>query len=122
MVKVAVYGTLREGFHNNYLLGKDRVFLGEASGNFPSVMYSAGGFPKLDLSKDFGLPPVEVEIYEVPEDIFLGNLDALEGYPDWYDRSEKEFTLKSGGTVTAWVYHQEVEGLPIVQTNDWGNK
>jgi len=115
---VAVYGTLRKGFHNNYLLG-DSKFLGEAEGDFGSVMFSCGGFPKLDLGKDLGLPRVKVEIYEVTPGILENNLDRLEGYPDWYDRSVMPFDIGTDEVVRAWIYHQDVEGLPVVHSNDW---
>lgn len=119
MNKVAVYGTLRSGFHNNYLLGKSLCF-GLARAKFPSVMFSAGGFPKLDLLQDKGLPPIVAEIYECTDDVLHNNLDALEGYPGWYDRTMMDFELESGEVVSAWIYHQEVpDGRPVVESGDW---
>lgn len=42
---VACYGTLKKGFHNNILLGKDAEFLGMSS--VRAVMYWNGGYPKI---------------------------------------------------------------------------
>ena len=118
MIKVAVYGTLRQGFHNHYLLNGGK-FLGQAKAKFPAVMFSAGGFPKVDLTKELPeLPPITVELYEVSEDILKHNLDALEGYPGWYDRSVMPFDTDTG-EVAAWIYHMETDDRPVVESGDW---
>lgn len=117
MIKVAVYGTLRQGFHNHYLLAGSK-FLGVAEAKFPAVMFSAGGFPKVDITKDMELPPIKVEIYEVSERILQDNLDALEGYPRWYNRSELLFD-KGDEEVRAWIYHMETDDRPVVESSDW---
>lgn len=117
---VAVYGTLRKGCHNNYLL-RDSNLKGVAFSDNDATMYSAGGFPILKLGEP--TCKIVVEIYEVSDDILHRYLDRLEGYPDWYDRTMTDFTMESGDKVQAWIYHQEDNHkLPIVQTGDWLNQ
>ena len=114
---VAVYGTLRQGCHNNYLLQGCKM-LGVAFSDNDATMYSNGGFPILKLSEP--TCKIVVEVYEVPDRVLHNYLDRLEGYPDWYDRTMTPFTLEDGQQVQAWVYHQEDNHrLPIVKTGDW---
>lgn len=115
---VAVYGTLRKGFHNNYLL-ESATLVGKGFSVQGATMYSAGGFPILDLKGD---KSVVVEVYDVPPQAMRW-LDQLEGYPEWYDRTMTDFLLDNGETVSAWIYHQQVNHqMPIVESGDWAIK
>ena len=120
-MRVAVYGTLRQGFHNHYILGPS-TFLGTGKTVDKTTMYSNGGFPIMSLTK----PTVEavVEVYEVDDVVTQARLDRLEGYPEWYNRSIIPVQLDSGEVVDAWIYHQEdmTYPLPIVQSGDWASK
>lgn len=122
-VKVAVYGTLKAGFHNNYLLENCRR-IGVFKSVAPFTMYSRGGFPILSLDSDTGKSHVTVEIYIVPEEVLKNRLDRLEGYPDWYDRSIQLFFQDTmAGPVEAWIYHQNGNhNLPIVEDGIWKNR
>lgn len=119
---VAVYGTLRKGFYNNSLLDnatfKDSGFLKESA-----TMFSNGGFPILSFKEGLETPsPIRVEVFEVIDQRTMDRLDSLEGYPNWYNRTEREFTLDNGSVVTAWIYHQDqdfTERLPLVASGDW---
>lgn len=106
---VAVYGTLKKGFHNHFLM-KNSTFIGE--GTAPGKMYSAGGYPI--ATKEEGT--MKVELYAVPgEDI--SSLDALEGHPEWYTREEVETSLGP-----AWIYYQPEENVssrPVVESGEW---
>lgn len=114
---VAVYGTLRQGGHNNKLLHSSE-HLGEDF--VRGVMYDNGGFPYLVL--DESGTEVVVEVYRVDEST-LRRLDWLEGYDgdrEWnhYDRSLVE--LCSG--TRALVYHVEkemVKHLPVIESGNW---
>lgn len=113
---VAVYGTLRKGFHNNYLMGKSRLIDGAIS-EFWGTMYSNGGFPILSLDEPGS--KIVAEIYEIEDERVFSDLDSLEGYPYWYNRTVKHFNIK-GEVIEAWIYHQEnITGLTEVESGDW---
>jgi gamma-glutamylcyclotransferase (GGCT)/AIG2-like uncharacterized protein YtfP len=95
--KVAVYGTLKEGFGNHRLLtGIPHV---KAISSPLYSMISLGGFPALVP----GVNRVDVEIYEVTPEV-MARLDRLEGYPHMYTREIRSFTDHSGVNHQAWVY------------------
>ncbi|QIQ66459.1 putative gamma-glutamyl cyclotransferase [Pseudomonas phage clash] len=117
---VFVYGTLMHGFGNHCLLEGAR-FVGHATSQERGRMYSCGGFPILSFKHREDL--VTGEVWELPGGDegkeMLNNLDRLEGYPGWYDRSPKNFRI-NGEMITALVYHQdEDQDLHIVEGADW---
>ena len=113
---VAVYGTLRKGFHNNYLMGNSR-FIDTAKSDFWGTMYSNGGFPILSLDEPGS--KIVAEIYEIENEEVFSDLDSLEGYPYWYNRTIKPFNI-NGEVIHAWIYHQEnITGLEEVESGDW---
>lgn len=119
-MKVAVYGSLRKGMGNHGLMG-DSQCIGQALMVDPATMFSNGGFPILSFSVKQE-KPILAEIYEVDSPQIMQRLDRLEGYPEWYNRTEKEFIMQDGSTVTAWIYHQDkdfTERLPVVASGDW---
>lgn len=108
---IAVYGTLKRGRSNNYLLN-NAEFLGE--GTAPGKMYSAGGFPI--ATKEEGT--MVVELFSVPQDD-MRQVDMLEGHPDWYMREVVETSLGP-----AWLYYQPAEvvasrGLEVLESGEW---
>lgn len=125
---VAVYGTLRQGNGNHRLISQydSSEFLGEGIIPKRATMFSNGGFPY--LSFDAGDKPQmypTVEVYAVDDDC-LADLDCLEGYPGWYDRSKVDVILftnennLANRTVTAFVYHQDKDfDLPVIESGDW---
>jgi gamma-glutamylaminecyclotransferase len=118
---VAVYGTLRKDFGNHYLVENSR-FVGYAQGKFWATMYCNGGFPVLCLEEPDSKP--EVEIYEVDE-VTLARLDRLEGYPSWYSRDLKTFSI-AGEEIKAYIYHQRddqirKEYVTVVEGGDWAD-
>lgn len=114
--RVAVYGTLRKGFGNNLLLGNSKL-IDTALSEFWGTMYSSGGFPILSL--DEPLSKVVVEIFTIENEVVFEDLDGLEGYPYWYNRSIKTFNI-NGEKIEAWIYHQEnITGLDTVDSGDW---
>lgn len=113
---VAVYGTLRKGFHNNYLMGNSRL-IDTGKSEFWGTMYSNGGFPILSLDEPGS--KIVVEVYEIESEAVFEDLDGLEGYPYWYNRTIKTFNI-NGEEIKAWIYHQEnVTGLEEVESGDW---
>ena len=90
---VFVYGSLKRGFHNHYLL-KGSKFIGEDSTR--GKMLSLGAFP--GVIKGDG--PVHGELFIV-DDETLQKLDALEGCPSLYVR--EQILLDSGQE--AFIYY-----------------
>lgn len=113
---VAVYGTLKMHRGNHHVIelaGGKLKGVGRTKSSH--LMVSLGGFPGVILSEE-GCP-VYVEVYEVEK---IGPLDALEGYPHFYDRDPVE--VETGeGPVTAWMYHlpKEYKNRPIVEDGEW---
>ncbi len=111
---VAVYGTLKKGFHNNSLLrGSTYIGKGVTQKKYPMV---AQGIPYLieDEGKGFN---VDVQLYAV-SDSTLDSLDSLEGHPTWYQRKEIEVVI-GGKTWTAWIYFnikEKVNGREMLQS------
>ena len=99
MLIVAVYGTLKRGFYNHYLL-KISEFLGTGISQNRFIL---GNYSYPAVVKGDEGAPVEVEIYEVDEKT-MRNLDYLEGYPTFYTRSKEKFKL-NGREVEAFIYH-----------------
>lgn len=93
---VAVYGSLKSGFHNHRLLEKSKK-VGEQQVE-GWEMYSLGGFPAVVPSSNFN-DKVSVEVYSVDDETFK-NLDRLEGYPHFYDRIKVK--TQQGD---AWMYY-----------------
>lgn len=72
---VAVYGTLKQGGSNHYLLKKGTLVCKGVVRGF--TMHSLGGFPGVHKTRDQA-NAVKVEVYEV-DATTLRNLDRLEG-------------------------------------------
>lgn len=118
--RVAVYGSLLEGFGNHRLL--------EGSQKLGSTiiegynMYSLGAFPCIVPNNDDGR--IQVEVYEVDAET-MQRLDFLEGYPHMYDRHEVEYDLGQGEEL-AWIYFMhKVPGvgggytMPRIESGSW---
>ena len=116
---VAVYGTLKKGFANHYLISEheDSAFKGT---NVLSMytMVSFGGFPAVckNLSHK---GTIVVEVWDV-SDACLARLDMLEGHPDWYKRE----LVKVGSHEHVWIYlmprEKVIDKYPVVQHGNWG--
>lgn len=102
MVKVAVYGTLKKGFHNHYLLENSK-FLTKAK-SIPKIpMIQGWGFPY--AFEKFGIGHnIQVEIYDVDSEC-LKSLDLLEGVSSGhYYRKEILFENEKDETFKAFMY------------------
>jgi len=116
MIRVAVYGTLRGGCPNSYLLAESEK-VGE------SVMHgyelrSNGFYPYACINVE---STIVVEVYEVSEKT-LERLDMLEGTPHHYIRVSESLILNSMPD-KAWIYvvadEERVLHLPKVPGGDW---
>lgn len=117
-VLMAVYGTLKRGFGNNYLL-KDAKFMGRHITEPKYTMYSRGGFP---ISVDRGTTPLTCEIFEVTDPNTVSRVNALEGFSgvkgsseNWYDRQ----TIPTEyGDAEIYIMH-EPQNLSVVENGNW---
>ena len=95
----AVYGSLRAGLGNHRVIERSpRQADGVIEGVFQMYSMYGGGFPALTHSNT--PDNIIVEVYEVNDDAQASGLDALEGYPSFYDR--EVVTLADGRE--CWVY------------------
>jgi gamma-glutamylcyclotransferase (GGCT)/AIG2-like uncharacterized protein YtfP len=78
---VFVYGSLKRGFYNHYVLEKSSAkYRGPFKTKAEYTMLNLGSFPGVVQS---GSTRITGEVYEVDT---LEYLDHLEGYPNFYDR------------------------------------
>jgi gamma-glutamylcyclotransferase (GGCT)/AIG2-like uncharacterized protein YtfP len=115
---VAVYGSLKKGFHNHCYFGPSDTQLGTGYVS-DFAMFSMGGYPMIVP----GYEQVRVEVYEVGETTFCA-LDALEGFPHFYDRKRVTVHLDNGDKVKAWIYFgrpEQVQNCPKVESGNWSD-
>jgi gamma-glutamylcyclotransferase (GGCT)/AIG2-like uncharacterized protein YtfP len=113
MTLVAVYGSLRKGFHNHYLLEGSK-YIGSCITSPDYKMYSLGSFPAVVA----GDSPILIELYEVSSET-LTALDRLEGVPTFYDKDVIETPY---GTADIYIYQKPLEYLreeELVETGVW---
>jgi gamma-glutamylcyclotransferase (GGCT)/AIG2-like uncharacterized protein YtfP len=94
MIRLFVYGSLKQGFHNASYL-ESACFLGEHSTGPEFSMYDFGTYPAVCAS---GTTRIIGELYEINEQ-HLASTDRLEWYPDFYRR-----VLIETGHGEAWMY------------------
>jgi len=110
---VFVYGTLRRGEHNNFLL-EGQKFIGEAISACAHFSMRAQGIPYVRHDIDGRGKHVRGELYLV-DDRCLKELDLLEGHPRFYCRRKRSF--KVGSTYyAAWIYLCPGRGQDIAPT------
>ena len=117
LTKVFVYGTLKQGLSNHYLLSSSK-FLGSATTIQPMLMYGEGrAFPYLlGTASANQLPPskgfkVKGEVYEVTPAV-LRDLDRLEGVPTHYHSETTSVIIGSA------IHPVKVYIKSIVSTSD----
>lgn len=135
---LAVYGTLRRGCRNSRLLaGADLVAEGTVAGTLHEVASPLGdrpySYPLLVLHGDSdvagGSARVRVEVYRVPDQRMLAELDALEAY-DPEDLAASEYVravvplLDAGpgapDEVQVYVHAGTADGRgPVLHGGDW---
>ena len=105
MNKVFVYGTLKDGYHNNYYLRGCNKIHSTAISEDKYVLVNSGipyAIPA-EYAQDYKPLRILGEIWEVDEDS-MEWLDGLEGHPDWYKREVREFVVFGEQKVKAWIY------------------
>lgn len=83
-MKILVYGTLKQGFHNHHILSKSRLTL-KGIFEVPGHRLIESGLPYLIASSNTS--PFYGEIYEIDSEETLKALDQLEGHPTFYKRT-----------------------------------
>ena len=103
MNRVFVYGTLKSGGAIRGLnqFGEGAAIVGKAKTMYPDYeMSDLGAFPGVFLNGKFH---IEGEVWEVNDQV-MEQLDAIEGYPDFYNRQVTHTTQGK-----AWMYYLEGE-------------
>jgi len=111
-MKVFVYGTLRKGFYNHFLLSNS-TFLGETETiKEDYTLKSLGVFPGVLLK---GNNKIKGEVYKINR-VTMDSLDSLEGFPDFYNK-----TLVDTGLGKAFMYYLTTgyEKYPTISSGDW---
>lgn len=103
MAKVFVYGTLKKGYNNNYLLSTSK-YLGEYVTKDKFGMDSYVYYPAIFKTDSINKGYIVGELYEV-EDHIMPYLDKLEGYPNHFDRQEIIVEDGGGNEEKALVYY-----------------
>jgi gamma-glutamylaminecyclotransferase len=114
---VLVYGTLRKGQRNHYLL-KSSKFLGMAKTKRRYALY--GNWLPF-LSRAASVSQVTGEVYSV-DDATLLNLDRLEGHPDTYKREQAAVVLEDGTEFSAWIYFYDTAQGDLIESGDFLQK
>lgn len=114
---VFVYGTLRKGFGNHYLL-EDSELVGQGHTARSFALY-ADVIPY--AFKDEEICPIKGEVYRVDEES-LRDLDALEGHPRWYKREKTEVILEGDGRREAWMYFFPHRQGRLIESGDYARE
>jgi gamma-glutamylcyclotransferase (GGCT)/AIG2-like uncharacterized protein YtfP len=111
--RVFVYGTLRAGEPNHYLL--DHHAIVRCARTEPAFeLVSLGAFPAMVAG---GATAVVGEVYDV-DAVTLAALDRLEGHPRFYER--RTVRLEDGDEVAAYVLSiEQAHGRPRIPSGDW---
>ena len=111
--RVFVYGTLRAGEPNHYLLDL-RVPVTRARTEAAFELVSLGAFPAMIAG---GTTAVVGEVYEI-DPVTLAALDRLEGHPRFYQRTA--IRLEDGDEVLAYLLSPEqARGRTRIPSGDW---
>lgn len=123
---VFVYGTLKRGCGNHYVMeSAGGIFVKEARTGLQGFkMVNLGyGFPALLKTKEQGTD-IKGEIFSV-DDRGLSVLDALERYPDFYNRGEFMVFSDTNTSYKCVIYYMEEGnhfdiGCNEVKSGEWG--
>lgn len=110
-IYVFVYGSLKRGNYNHSHLIKAQ-FIAPHTTAAEYTLFDMGMYPAVI---PFGDTAIQGEIYKVNE-FELASLDALEGYPDYYDR-----ILISSDYDDVWMYvlSDTDANFPIIRSGEW---
>lgn len=109
---VFVYGTLRKGFGNHFLL-KNSKFIGEAITKEKYSLYASGIPYVVKVPKTH----IKGEVYKVDSET-LKSLDQLEGHPNFYKREEID-VLVNNSPIKAWIYFYPYPKGEFIPSGDY---
>lgn len=121
-VFVATYGSLRRGMSNegvNYRAGAEYYGKGKTVENYDLFRYNSAYFPSVSLTHNASQTPVVVDVWETTQAGLEGPYDSLEGYPNFYNRSEVDILMDSGEVLRCWIYHINSPMPNRVESGDW---
>jgi gamma-glutamylcyclotransferase (GGCT)/AIG2-like uncharacterized protein YtfP len=119
MNRVAVYGTLKHGGTNAYLLESSKlVGLHRISG---FKMVTNGSFPYAILSPESGT--IKVEVYEVADEVLV-SLNTLEGYHGegkWRHHNHYQRKQVAIDSFDTYIYYSEnaMSNLKVVESGEF---
>lgn len=116
---IAVYGSLRKGMHNNYILGESK-YIGNFNSEPSFSMYSVrGDYPAVIKE---GSTSISIEIFEANENI-QQKLDRLEGYDkdldEKYNYYNKEVIETPYGDAFIYYFNSDLSDFEKVDSGDW---
>lgn len=114
-VKLIVYGTLMTGECNHFYCGNAlSVQPCTIQGTLFDTRY---GYPAFVPE---GSTPVKAEFIEIPLADW-SDIDALEEYPEVYDRQILQAVLADGTVVSGWIYimNELPVGAKLIPGGDW---
>ena len=98
---VAVYGTLKQGYSNNRVMGTSKfIGRGRTANLYPMVGH---GVPFVLPEKGIG-HNVSVEVFMTTKEQLEGPIDRLEGHPNWYNRKKTTIIMEDGKWLECWLY------------------
>jgi gamma-glutamylcyclotransferase (GGCT)/AIG2-like uncharacterized protein YtfP len=105
---IAVYGTLKHGECNNDLIsGSNFIGTGQTADAYPMQYsidaYGYKGIPYVYDDAGTG-HQIQVEVYEVNDDLMREDIDILEGHPTHYTRKQVDIQLDNDEIISAWLY------------------
>lgn len=107
--KVFVYGTLKRGYHNHYILENSK-FVKDHTLSRKFLMLDSGAYPVL-LNADIEYSGYPVgEVYEV-DDETMARLDRLEAVGKLYDRKVVDGFFVYVGIASTWLPNIQDMGL-----------
>lgn len=118
---IFVYGTLRKGeradlSRNGPAFGVSYMGEDYISGS----LYHLGAYPGVKLDGDTfkeGYPDVTGEVFRIMDASIKTILDAYEGYPNLYNRSQ--VTTARGRRVWVYTYNHPVRDEQLIVGGDW---
>ena len=111
-IYVFVYGTLRRGFENHYLL-KNSKFIGYGITKEKYSLY----VDSIPYVVKIPYCQIKGEVYEVDKNTLIA-LDELEGHPDFY-RRELIDVIVNGKTIKAWIYFYPYPRGKLIKSGDY---
>lgn len=117
---VFVYGSLKDGFHNNDIIAENpnNKLIGNCYTKKKYLMISLGSFPAvIDWYTVDHNNHVTGELYSV-DDTTLHQLDMLEGHPLFYKRKSTQVVMDSDGSVVdTYIYFLNRKNMTVEEVD-----